>query len=158
MGDTATPTLHALLGLSHDVTVADLRFAYDRAMAMAVRVGDTQRALALSRAFDALPTGLNRQVYPAVAHRRAPVQPLPTGRRSGLRPTGLRPTGRGAGRARRRRLSRARRLTLIAVAFVVIAVPLGIVVGLHWKQWMTTPSSAYQQPVDVPTVATTLPQ
>ena len=73
--------LCAMLGLQADASVSQLRFAYERAMANAVRGGDNQRALALSRAFDALSS--KQRVYSGAGVSAARFDALqPTARRS----------------------------------------------------------------------------
>jgi hypothetical protein len=61
-GGQPAGSLAALLGLRSDSTIAQLRWAYERAVARANRVGDTGRAEALARAYEALPAATRHQV------------------------------------------------------------------------------------------------
>ena len=64
-----TSPLYSVLGLGPNATVDDLRWAYERQMAIAIRAEDFSRARALSRAFDALPAAVRAQVYPTTHSR-----------------------------------------------------------------------------------------
>lgn len=57
--------LHSLVGLGRHATIDELRWAYEKAMAVATRSGNHDHAVRLSRAYDALSGATRRQVYDA---------------------------------------------------------------------------------------------
>lgn len=63
--------LHQMLGLNRSCTEGDLRFAYDDAMQRATRSGDFTQAMALSAAFDALPSSARATLFPSVDAMRS---------------------------------------------------------------------------------------
>ena len=120
MSDAAASELHILLSADPSLPADRLRMLYETHMTAAVRGSDHARALALSRAFDALPPALRRGMYSAsVPEDRWLPQPA-----------------RPASRRRRRRATRRRlpgddprwRTPLIVVVAVVL------VGALLWSQ------------------------
>jgi hypothetical protein len=55
---------HAVVGAGPQAGTDELRAAYEQAMRDAVKTGNHQRALELSRAFDALPADTRNRIYP----------------------------------------------------------------------------------------------
>lgn len=61
----AADDLHMMLGLPPDTRPADLRIAYERAVADAARSHNIRRATQLSNAFDRLPLPVRETLYPS---------------------------------------------------------------------------------------------
>jgi hypothetical protein len=122
--------LHALLGLRSDATVAQLRWAYERAMAAATRSGDAERARALSQAYDGLPAEIRHQVYATGPATGEPVSypPRPTLVR---RPDQARPRPRPP--RRRTRLSR--------LLLYLVVVPAAVVAGIAYHSHYSNPQT-----------------
>ena len=114
------PTLYAMLGLPPDAEVARLRYVYEQAVSAAAHRGDRTRALALSRAFDALPAGTRRAVYPTASGSAVTAAPAAA------------PARRHSERVPRHRRLRTRRvLAWVVLVPVCVAVGLGVVLRLH---------------------------
>ena len=97
--------LHSMVGLGRHATTAELKYAYEQAVAAAVRSGDHKHALSLSTAYDALSSTRRKDIYGAPSSlspvrtcepiRGAPPRDLPS--RTAVRLSGLDP---GAGHSR----------------------------------------------------------
>jgi hypothetical protein len=118
--------LYGLLGLPRDVSPDRLRHQYEQRMAEAVRSHDHVRALALSKAFDALPLAARRSIYSGTG------QPAP--RPGHQREFEVRPMAAGV------RQPRVRKRFIVAL-ILVIAGPLvvGAIVKLRREASNGTP-------------------
>src|SRR3954470_19212859 len=121
--------LHGLLRIPPDTPIERLRAAYEQAMREATRAGDHQRALALSTAFDALPSTTRAQVYRNSRNTThasiGPLVPYP----APAGPFNRRRSPRGVGAPRRRRWGWARALAYgLGIPAIVVG---GVYLSTH---------------------------
>jgi hypothetical protein len=122
-GDAPTRDLYQLLGVPRAATQADIRWAYERTMAEARRVGSIRHATEISQAFDILSDPRRRATYDRLG--AAPRERVPATARASVPWRASRPShGQHARNVRPQSSKRGRWRTPIYVVF-----GLGIVLG-----------------------------